>query len=172
MQSYRDYRIRPWQPQDREAVSSLIAKVLEEFGLAWQPEGADADVVAVEQFYLARGGEFWVVDQASTIMGTAAFYPIERGDNAVEIRKMYLHPQARGQGLGRFLLSLLEERIQSRGFELIWIETASIMKTAVSLYERHQYQSTTGVETQRCDRVYCKYLSPNVSLEPEPGRRI
>lgn len=156
---YRDFDIRPWQPQDRKAVVVLIATVLAEFGLAWQPEGADADVVAVEAFYQAQGGEFWVVEQGGQIVGTAAYYPISRGENAVEIRKMYLHPQARRQGLGQFLLSQLERHIHQRGFNLIWIETATIMNQAVKLYEKNGYESTSGVETQRCDRVYAKALN-------------
>lgn len=157
---YRDFEIRPWQTQDRDAVINLIASVLAEFGLAWQPDGADADVVAVEEFYQAQGGEFWVVEQDKKVVGTAAYYPIERGENAVEIRKMYLHPQARGQGLGQFLLTQLEQRIWQRGFSLIWIETATIMNQAVKLYEKNGYQATTGVETQRCDRVYAKHRHP------------
>ncbi|MDS3861619.1 GNAT family N-acetyltransferase [Thermosynechococcaceae cyanobacterium BACA0444] len=155
---YRDFDIRPWQPQDREAVAALIATVLGEFGLAWEPQGADADVVAVEAFYQDQGGEFWVIEQAGQIVGTAAYYPIARGENAVEIRKMYLHPQARGQGLGQFLLSQLEQQIHQRGFDLIWIETATIMNQAVKLYEKNGYQPTSGIETQRCDRVYYKTL--------------
>lgn len=75
----------------------LIANVLSEFGLSWQPEGADADVVHVEDYYHRRGGQFWVVERASEVVGTIAFYPIQRGEAAVEIRKMYLHSRVRGK---------------------------------------------------------------------------
>ncbi|MBC7822844.1 MAG: GNAT family N-acetyltransferase, partial [Candidatus Parcubacteria bacterium] len=80
-------------------------------------------------------------------------------DKAVEIRKMYLVPEVRGQGLGRFLLKELERAIGDRGFDQIWIETASVLKEAVKLYESSGYQSATGVETERCDLVYVKQLS-------------
>jgi GNAT superfamily N-acetyltransferase len=36
---------------------------------------------------------------------------------AVEIRKMYLLPSARGLGLGKYLLQQLEKAIASRGFQ-------------------------------------------------------
>ncbi|HEY9883346.1 MAG TPA: GNAT family N-acetyltransferase, partial [Thermosynechococcaceae cyanobacterium] len=78
----------------------------------------------------------------------------------VEIRKMYLLPAARGQGLGRFLLQTLEAAIATRHFEQIWIETASVLTEAVKLYETSGYQPATGVETERCDRVYLKVLKP------------
>jgi putative acetyltransferase len=71
---------------------------------------------------------------------------------------MYLLPKVRGLGLGKYLLQQLETAIALRGFEQIWIETASILTEAVKLYESNGYLPTTGVETSRCDRVYVKYL--------------
>jgi putative acetyltransferase len=153
-------QIRSWHSDDRTAAAGVIATVLAEYGLGWEPGGADRDVLQVEDCYVDRGGEFWVVEQAGKIVGTAAYYPIDRPaslpGSAVEIRKMYLLPQVRGQGLGRFLLTQLETRIASRGFTDLWIETASVLKEAVMLYEKSGYQPATGVETARCDRVYLK----------------
>ncbi|MDB9473228.1 GNAT family N-acetyltransferase [Dolichospermum circinale] len=158
MYQYQDFIIRNWQESDRTLASQVISSVLSEYGLPWQPEEADKDVLNIEAYYLATGGEFWVIEQENQIIGTAAYYPINRGEKAVEIRKMYLLPKVRGLGLGKFLLQQLETVIASRGFEQIWIETASILTEAVKLYESHGYLPTTGVETSRCDLVYVKYL--------------
>jgi putative acetyltransferase len=156
--TYQTFLIRPWRSTDRGQAAQLIGSILAEYGLGWEPEEADRDVVEVEQFYLATGGEFWAIEQHGILVGTAAYYPVERGDRAVEIRKMYLASTARGRGLGRFLLTHLEQAIADRGFQTIWIETASVLVEAVQLYERSGYQPSTGVETQRCDRIYVKYL--------------
>ena len=154
--SFKSFVVRDWQPTDREAAAALIGQVLTDYGLGWEPEGADIDVVQVDQHY--QDGEFWVVEQAGTVVGTAAYYPIERGEQAVEIRKMYLLPVARGQGLGRFLLGQLESAIAARGFKEIWLETATVLKAAVRMYESSGYLQATGVETTRCDKVYKKRL--------------
>jgi putative acetyltransferase len=156
--SYHNFLIRSWTPADREAAAAVIRDTLAEYGLAWEPEGADRDVLEVEASYIAVGGEFWVVEQQGQIVGTAAYYPVERGEKAVEIRKMYLLPAARGKGLGKYLLQELEKAIINRGFQAIWIETASVLKEAVKLYESSSYQAATGVETARCDRIYVKSL--------------
>jgi putative acetyltransferase len=155
---YQDFLIRDWEPGDRTAAAEVIRSVLAEYGLGWEPEGADRDVLEIEACYQQVGGEFWVVEQQGQIVGTAAYYPIHRSPQAVEIRKMYLAPMARGQGLGRFLLQQLEQAIAARDFQTIWIETASVLKEAVQLYESSGYQPATGVETLRCDRVYVKPL--------------
>uniref|UniRef100_A0A832M2S5 GNAT family N-acetyltransferase n=1 Tax=Oscillatoriales cyanobacterium SpSt-402 TaxID=2282168 RepID=A0A832M2S5_9CYAN len=155
---YKDFLLRDWQPGDRIPAAEVIRSVLTEYGLGWEPDAADQDVLNVETAYLTTGGEFWVIEQSTNIVGTGAYYPISRGENAVEIRKMYLLPVARRQGLGRFLLEQLETAIAARGFEQIWIETASVLQEAVKLYEISGYQPAMGVETARCDRVYVKTL--------------
>lgn len=155
---YKNFLIRAWTPDDRENAAAIIRDTLMEYGLSWEPSGADRDVLEVETFYTAVGGEFWVIEQQGQVVGTGAYYPVERGHKAVEIRKMYLSPTARGKGLGKFLLQRLEDAIANRGFHEIWIETASVLKEAVKLYESNGYIPATGVETKRCDRIYVKPL--------------
>jgi putative acetyltransferase len=157
-EDYQDFLIRNWEKSDRTRAAAVISYVLSEYGLGWEPNGADRDVLQVEECYLATGGEFWVIEHQSQIVGTGAYYPINRGEQAVEIRKMYLLPSVRGLGLGKYLLQQLETAIITRGFQQIWIETASILVEAVKLYESNGYQPATGVETARCDRVYVKNL--------------
>jgi putative acetyltransferase len=168
---YKNFTIRDWQPNDRSLAAEVIRQVLTEYGLPWQPDLADQDVLNIESYYQQTGGVFWVVTESdhdqnnhqNKIVGTAAYYPIDRQeqltDRSVEIRKMYLLPAVRGKGLGKFLLTALEKHIIDAGFNTIWIETASILKEAVILYEKNGYQPTSGVETARCDRIYVKKLS-------------
>ncbi|MGQ4648428.1 GNAT family N-acetyltransferase [Lyngbya aestuarii] len=155
---YQDFLIRPWTPEDRETAATIIQNVLTEYGVPWLPGETDKDVIEVEAAYLDQGGEFWVIEQQGKLVGTAAYYPSKRGKKAVEIRKMYLLPIARGKGLGKYLLQQLEQTITQRGFQEVWIETASVLKQAVQLYESSGYQAATGVEAARCDRIYVKVL--------------
>jgi putative acetyltransferase len=162
MLTYRNFTIRPWEAADRSAVAEVIGTVLAEYGLGWEPEGADRDVLEIEKYYLATGGEFWTLLNATgQVIGSAGYHPITRRSqgSAVEMRKMYLLPAYRGQGLGRFVLVKLEDSIRSRGFQEIWIETASVLIEAVHLYENSGYIPSSGVETARCDRVYVKQLT-------------
>ncbi|PSR13522.1 GNAT family N-acetyltransferase [filamentous cyanobacterium CCP3] len=156
--TFGPYLIRSWQPGDRDDALALIAQVLKEYGLTCEPADSDRDAREVEACYWETGGEFWVVEVDGVLVGTAGYRPTSRGPGAVELRKMYLLPQARGQGLGRYLLGTMEAAIQRRGFDEIWLETASVLKAAVGLYEASGYEPATGVETARCDRIYRKNL--------------
>jgi len=157
-ETYNHFLIRSWEERDRAVAVNLISQVLAEYGLNFDPNDADQDVLKVEQFYQQTGGEFWVVEQQQVLVGTAGYYPISRGNQAVEIRKMYLLLEVRGKGLGKFLLKQLESAIAQRNYQEIWIETASVLTEAVQLYEKNGYQPATGVETDRCDRVYQKRI--------------
>lgn len=157
---YQGFLIRDWQPTDRQAVATMLQTVLAEYQFCCEPQGTDRDAFEVEHHYWATGGEFWVVEHHGKIVGTAGYYPIQRGHRAVEIRKMYLDAAVRGLGLGYFLLTQLESRIRAKNYQEIWIETASTLRDAVRLYERNGYQTATGIEASRCDRVYCKPLLP------------
>ncbi|PSB51147.1 GNAT family N-acetyltransferase [Chamaesiphon polymorphus] len=163
---YQKYIIRDWQPDDRIAAAEVIKNALAEYGLGWEPDGADRDVIDVEKYYLERGGEFWVIEDNGIIIGTSAYYPCitksseleNPSEKAVEIRKMYLHSKVRGQGLGKYLLGKLERTIFDRGYREIRIETASVLAAAVKLYESNGYVPVTDVETSRCDRAYVKFI--------------
>lgn len=150
--------IRPWQKSDAAACQQLIVKVLKEYKLTPEPDGVDADVLDVERHYRLGGGEFYVVTNGEYVIGTMGFTRID--DGTCELRKMYLLPEARGLGLGRRLLELAESQAAKAGFSVMQLETASVLKEAIALYERNGYQvSDQALHTCRCDRMYQKRLS-------------
>ncbi|MDQ2068957.1 GNAT family N-acetyltransferase [Natronospira bacteriovora] len=156
---FGDFSIRPWQADDCDAVVAVLGQVLNEYGLNFEPEEADRDVVEVSQHYSDRGGEFWVIELDGRLVGTAAFFPLHDRPEVAEIRKMYLLPEARGKGLGRWLLKLLEDRARERGFRYARLETAAVLKEAIALYESAGYTTASdAVATRRCDRVLIKPL--------------
>ncbi|MEL6815514.1 MAG: GNAT family N-acetyltransferase [Cyanobacteria bacterium J06598_3] len=158
---FKNFLIRDWCVGDRATAATVVKTVLAEYGLGWEVNCggcSDQDAVDVEKHYWETGGEFWVVERDGAVVGTGGYHPIARGENAVEIRKMYLLPAVRGLGLGRYLLAQLEQAAVAKGFAEAWVETATVLADAVKLYERNGYVSMEGVETERCDKVYRKQM--------------
>lgn len=158
------YSCRPWQKGDREAVGEIIRVVLEEYGLPFEPKGEDEDALCVEEFYWqTQKGEFWVVlDPNGKVVGTSAFLERGHGPKCVEIRKMYLLPEARGQGLGKALLQLMEERIKLKGYDSMYVQTASVLREACSMYKKAGYVSDVGLESPRCDMLLVKSVQSSI----------
>ncbi len=57
-----------------------------------------------------------------------------------EIKRMYVRPQARGQGLARRLIDALEQKAMARGCRRFMLETGPAQPEALILYERLGYR--------------------------------
>ncbi len=139
---------------DCDAVRDLVFQVLGEYGLSPDPETTDADLADIEASYQASGGLFDVlVDDAGGIVGTVGLYPL--GGATCELRKMYLHASRRGQGWGRRLLEHALARAKDLGFERVTLETASVLREAIGLYERYGFRKCQVSHlSERCDQAY------------------
>lgn len=61
-------------------------------------------------------------------------------NTAAEIKRMYVAPPARGQGLGHLILSALERDTLGRGFSEIFLETGVRNTAALNLYTTSGYK--------------------------------
>jgi putative acetyltransferase len=57
-----------------------------------------------------------------------------------EIKRMYVRPAARGQGLARRLIDTLEEKAAQHGCRTFMLETGPTQPEALALYERMGYK--------------------------------
>lgn len=157
---YDDVVVRKWTTEDRDAAANVIKDSLATYGLGWEAQGADVDAVQVEDFYSGDNAEFWVVESADgTIMGTAALKPSKRDPTqTAELRKLFLEPSFRNRGIGSFLMDACEERARQLGYKYAVVETVSVLKEAVQMYERRGYIPVPEVETERCDTALRRSL--------------
>jgi putative acetyltransferase len=57
-----------------------------------------------------------------------------------EIKRMYVQPAARGQGLARRLMDTLEQAARDAGCPLMVLETGPSQPEAIALYQRHGFE--------------------------------
>lgn len=151
------FEFRPAANADGEAVRGLVFAVLREHGLTPEPDDVDADLFDIESRYHRAGGAFEVLtDAAGVVVGTVGFVPT--GDGRCELRKMYLAAAHRGRGLGKRLLRHALERARQLGFRRVELETASVLRTAIALYESFGFRpfvpNHMSVGPSRADRAY------------------
>ncbi|WP_374438767.1 GNAT family N-acetyltransferase [Inhella sp.] len=58
------------------------------------------------------------------------------GEPAGELKRMYVRPALRGQGLGRLILQTLEQHARQQGARRLLLETGCRQPEALGLYER------------------------------------
>jgi putative acetyltransferase len=149
-----DFQLRPATNADAAAARELIFVALREHGLRPDPDGTDADLADIEGQFHQRGGRFDVlVNAGGEIVGTVALF---RWDDAtVELRKMYLRADHRHRGLGRLLLAHALNAARELGFRRMTLETATVLREAIQLYEHHGFRRAArrGPHSCRCDVV-------------------
>jgi GNAT superfamily N-acetyltransferase len=73
-----------------------------------------------------------------TPLGCGALRPLD--DGAVEVKRMYVVPAARGRGVGGAVLAGLEAAARERGWTTLRLETGPLQPEAVALYTGAGYR--------------------------------
>jgi ribosomal protein S18 acetylase RimI-like enzyme len=92
-------------------------------------------------FFVGRLGDVPVA------MGGWRFRPDVRrldGHRVAEIKRMYVAPAGRRQGLARLLLAHLEATAASAGADVMVLETGTAQPEAIALYESSGYVAVAG----------------------------
>jgi GNAT superfamily N-acetyltransferase len=84
----------------------------------------------------------WIADDAGSVVGSAALRDL--GDGAVELKRMYLRPEARGRGLGKQLLGVALDWARSHEKRAVRLDTSERMVAAQRLYEAHGFRRVAG----------------------------
>ena len=88
--------------------------------------------------FRAAGGVFLIGRDAGVAVACGALRPMEEG--AVEVKRMYVRDSHRGRGIGRAMLSRLEEIAAARRYRTIRLETGGSQPEAIALYRSAGYQ--------------------------------
>jgi putative acetyltransferase len=130
--------IRPIRPADNKDIARIIREVLTEFkankpGTAYFDDSLDE----LHNAFNYPQAAYWVVEQNGQVIGGAGIYPTHGlPDNYCELVKLYLLPEARGQGLGKRLIQQCLEGAKEAGFTHMYLETMPELITAIPLYEK------------------------------------
>lgn len=143
---------------DERAVRELVFGILGEYSIVPDPDGTDRDLLDLDASYFSRGGMFdAAIDPEGALVACCGTYATSAA--ACELRKMYVRRDQRGQGLGQRLLDRALAYARGRGFERMELETASVLKEAMAMYEKAGFvQQPHAPHVPRCDRAYAMEL--------------
>ena len=125
--------VRPATDGDAAGVITLIAAIFDEY------PGCVLDVDAEEPELRApasRFERFWVAEQDGAVVGCIA---LATHPDHVELKKLYVGRAARGQGLGRRLIDLVEAHARAVASPRIELWSDTRFETAHAVYERLGY---------------------------------
>jgi putative acetyltransferase len=137
--------IRPFADNDAAQVRQLFITVNRllsppDLRVAFEAyiERALADEIdCIPDYYGNRNGGFWVAILGDAVVGT---FGLESAPNqAMELRRMYVEPSARRQGIARQMLQFAEDECRRRNMLRLELSTAEIQRAALALYRTAGY---------------------------------
>jgi GNAT superfamily N-acetyltransferase len=146
-----DFELRE-EPYDGPTAQSLIAAVQQEYVSRYG--GPDESPVDPQEF-TPPDGRFVVGYIDQTPVATGGLRRV--GDDTVEIKRMYVVPEARGRGLSRLVLARLEELAAEMGAARLILETGSKQPEAMSLYETSGYTPIEKFGHYKCEPLSVSY---------------
>jgi molybdate transport system substrate-binding protein len=152
-------RIRPATNRDREGAVRVMQAGAAELGIPWPAARVEREYADLEATFVAPGGTFDVaIAPDGRVVGCAGLQVIDR--NTGRLRAMYVERAWRRQGLARRLLERMEAFARSRRMERVELETATVMKEAIALYEASGYEpiERTACGAEGCDLAFARRL--------------
>jgi GNAT superfamily N-acetyltransferase len=115
-----------------EAARRLIREHFEAHSQAHTPEEISAVIDKLPEPYVPLLGGLWVAWQGDEAVGCVALQPLSQDSG--EVKRMYVRPANRGQGIARVLCKLVIEEGRKRGYQRLRLGTLSSMLPAQNLY--------------------------------------
>lgn len=138
--------IRPFRVADRDAVRDLFIRVnrsiapapLKEKFEAYIARALAEEIDRIADYYGERSGGFWVAESSDTIVGMFGLEP--NRPTAMELRRMYVSPEARRRGIARQMLQFAEHECGLRGIRSLTLSTSELQGEALALYRAAGYR--------------------------------
>jgi GNAT superfamily N-acetyltransferase len=90
--------------------------------------------------YFGDGSGVWLAHDDASVVGCIALRPLPKLEQAGEIKRMYVKPEARGQAIAERLLKALEDYAAEAGYRTLYLDTKDDLTTAIRFYQRHGYE--------------------------------
>lgn len=122
-------------------VENFFEKCFSAVGIPYSPEDRHADVADVEQHYM-KNGCFWCLIDNDNIIGTVAIRIIDKDNQIVELKRMFVSPEYQGRGYGRLLIEHAITYSQEHHYHKMRLDTRKQFSAAQHLYRSVGFQET------------------------------
>jgi len=141
-----EIKIRDYAPGDAIAVRALFIRVNRLLAPADMRDAFEGyiarslteEIDRITDYYGERKGGFWVAARGADIVGMFGLEP--SGDAAMELRRMYVDPDARRLGIARRMLDFAEQECRRRNRPRMNLSTSELQREALALYRSAGYE--------------------------------
>lgn len=123
----------------------------------------EATLAEAIDVFVPPGGVFVVARAGDRVVGCGGVQFLDATTG--EIKRMWVHPDARGSGLGRRLLAHLEGRIAGAGRSRVLLDTNGTLAPAIAMYRAAGYLDRDRYnDNPYAEHWFEKDLDPSINL--------
>ncbi len=137
-------------PEDREAVIAIFREYVASPRASLEYQDYESEFATLPGTYAPPAGCLLLAWQDGQIAGCAALRPVDA--RIAEMKRVYVRPGRRGEGIGRRLVQDLLLLARQRGYERVCLDVLPEFTAALALYRTLGFQP-----------------APAVSFNPTPG---
>lgn len=106
-----------------------------------------------DEYILKKGGHIFVALYKNEPLGVCALIKMNDPKHEYELAKMAVSPKAQGKNLGGLLGQAIINKAKSLGAANIYLESNTILKPAINLYQKLGFQKIVGLTSpyERCN---------------------
>ena len=145
MRTHLMFTLRRYTSADREAVEYLHVHALVQAGAYLGRGPWDDDVYAIEDAYLNNQGEFLIGEWDGILVAMGGLH--RTSPERAEIKRMRVHPDYQGRGLGQLILSELESQARAIGYKTLHLDTSICRYLPRSSTRKTGIAKSAGIDT-------------------------
>lgn len=124
--------------QVKDLFRAYFQFLAQEDGLEISDQSIEDELATLPGKFAAPEGRLIMAVTSKQAMGCAALRRID--GQVCELKRMFVFPQFRGQGVGKALARKLIEDARTMGYEYIRLDTGNVWTAAIQLYESLDFQ--------------------------------
>ena len=129
------YFIRRAAPPDLDAAFRIVEEYYDTSNVIARDTKGE-----FQRYYFGERIGVWLASLENNVVGCIALRELPEMQRSGEIKRMYVQPAHRGQGIAKELLDAVEQFAAKAGYEWLYLDSAPGMDTAVRFYERNGFQ--------------------------------
>lgn len=97
------------------------------------------DRAAFEREYFVEGSGLWLASVDDKIVGCIGLHRLPGLKDGAEVKRLYVRPEKRGQGIAEALLEALEMYAAEHRYKALYLDSKSDLMAAIRFYRRQGY---------------------------------
>jgi ribosomal protein S18 acetylase RimI-like enzyme len=120
-------------PEQMEEVRGLLREYEASLGVSLCFQGFERELAALPGEYAPPAGRLLLALEAGQAVGCVALRKLD--EESCEMKRLYLRPEFRGKGAGRWLALVIIGEARKCGYKTMRLDTLPSMREAIALYE-------------------------------------